>query len=62
MYFLLKHEILKVKFLTVIDYLDELQKVVLVAFMHENFELATKEALVVDARHLAFCEAVGDNP
>ena len=53
---------MKVKFLEVIEFLDDLQKAVLVAFMHQNYELATKEALVVDERHLAFCEAVGDNP
>jgi hypothetical protein len=61
-YFLQKHEIVKVKFLTVIDFLDDLQKVVLVAFMRQNYSLATKEEHEIDARHLAFCEAVGDNP
>lgn len=61
-YFPAQHRIVKVQFLTVIPFLDDLQKAVLVAFMHENYELATSETFAIDARHLRFCEAVGDDP
>ena len=32
------------------------------AFMHQNYELATSETFVVNERHKLFCEAVGDDP
>jgi hypothetical protein len=33
----------KVQFLRVIPYLDDFQKAVLVAFMHQNYAVATSE-------------------
>jgi hypothetical protein len=48
----------KVQFLRVLPFLDDLQKAVLVAFMHQNYAVATSEDFEVNARHLTFCEAV----
>ena len=42
-YFLRAHMIFKVKLLAVFEYLSDLQKAVLLAFMHENYERATKQ-------------------
>ncbi len=53
---------MKVQFLRVLPFLDDLQKAVLVAFVHQNYAVATSEDFQVNARHLTFCEAVGDDP
>lgn len=47
-YFPRQHQIVKVMFLRVIPFLDDLQKAVLVAFMHRNYTLATKEPFEIN--------------
>ena len=42
-YFPTQHQIVKVQFLRVLPFLDDLQKAVLVAFMHQNYSVATSE-------------------
>jgi len=61
-YFLRAHMIFKVKLLRVFEYLSDLQKAVLLAFMHENYKRATKQQVNLDPRYLTFCETVGDDP
>ena len=61
-YFPVQHRIRKVRFLKCLPFLDDLQRAVLVAFVHQNYELATRETLEINQRHLDFCEAVGDDP
>ena len=47
-YFPRQHQIVKVMFLRVIPFLDDFQKAVLVAFMHRNYALATKEPFEIN--------------
>ena len=61
-YFPARHVVKRVQFLKVLPFLDDYQKATLVAFMHENYALATSETFVVNERHKLFCEAVGDDP
>ena len=61
-YFLAQHKIYKVRFLGLLPHLSELQQRVLVAFMRDRYDKASKETLAMDARHSRFCEAVGDDP
>ena len=61
-YFLAQHQIVKVVFLGLLPHLSELQQRVLVAFVHENYEAATQEALPINDKYRRFCEAVGDDP
>ena len=61
-YFPVQHRIRKVRFLKCLPFLDDLQRAVLFAFVHQNYELATRETFEINQRHLDFCEAVGDDP
>jgi hypothetical protein len=61
-YFPTRHVVKRVQFLKVLPFLDDYQKAMLVAFMHQYYALATSETFVVNERHKLFCEAVGDDP
>jgi hypothetical protein len=62
-YFLEQNEIVNVQLLKIIDHLNTLQKTALLSFLQANYsQKLSKVNHILDKRHLAFSEAVGDDP